>query len=225
MTITTFTRAGAAVAFASMIVGHIAAPELSWTRDPISTYAAHAPLRMWITFAMLAAAATILLIGIEVSRIPNAAYNFISATIPLIAGASAAGLVLLATFKETISKTISSSAPTVDQVRLQAFHDAGLLLFFYGSLVFLTLVGIVWFRMRNGLSRFCAFVPIAMSVASWYVLTRGPFSANAFGLKQRVGLFLIWLGLAAFAYLAPRPLPASIKANLSGAKAESNLNV
>jgi hypothetical protein len=205
MTISTLTRAGAALALVSMLVGHIAAPDLSWTRDPISTYAAHAPLSVCITIAILVSAATILLVGIEVSRIPNAAYNFISAVIPLASGASAAGLILLATFKETISKTISLSVPTIDQARLQAFHDAGLFLFFYSSLALLILVGVVWFRIDVGPKRFCALIPIAMSVASWYVLARGPFPANAFGLKQRIGLLLIWLGLAAFAYFAPRP--------------------
>ena|ERR1700744_3512818 len=154
MTISTSTRACAALALVSMLVGHISAPELSWTRDPISTYAAHAPLSMWITIAMLASAATILLIGIEISRIPNAAYSFISAVIPSVSGASAAGLILLATFKETISKTISSSVPTTDQARLQAFHDAGLLLFFYGSLALLILVGLFGFGPRMGRSAF-----------------------------------------------------------------------
>lgn len=202
-----------------MLVGHFAAPELSWTRDPISTYAAHAPLSVWITIAILASAVTILLVGIEISRIPNAAYNFISAVIPLVSGASAAGLILLATFKETISKTISSSVPTIDQARLQAFQDTGLLLFFYGSLALLILVGVVWFRIEDGPRRFCALIPITMSVASWYALTRGPFPANAFGLKQRVGLLLIWLGLAAFAYFAPRPSRSGTD------KAGSHLNI
>jgi hypothetical protein len=189
---------------AAMIVGHMRAENLDWTRDPISTFAAHAPLDEWISVSMILLAFAIFLIGLEVSLRPKARSDIVAGLIPCLAGACAAGLLVLATFEETISWTISSQDPTQEQVRIQAFHDCGLLLFFFGSLVTLVLLGVLGFKGAEGGQRYLRILPAAFAIAAWLTGSWAPFPSNAFGLKQRVSLLLLWAGFACYAFLAPR---------------------
>lgn len=191
------------------MIGHFGTHGLIWTQDPISTFAARAPLDVFISASMLLSAVTLIavcLAAAEVSPVPA----FLRSLIPVVSGAAAGGLFLVATFEEAISLRLSILPPTPDQIRMQAFHDAGLLLFYSGSLLVLCLLGIMWIANCSGRVRYLGLVPIvcalgALSARGWLILP-----AEWTGLSQRVSLLFIWIGLAtvAFRYLRPVPSPS-----------------
>ena len=149
-----------------MALGHVGASELDWHRDPISTFAARAPLHMFVTGSMILTALAIVLLGcdiaIEPQRPPAFKYGFLAC----LAGASAAGLLTVALFKEPVQWTVPHPSPTEDQVRVQAFHDCGLMLFFYGSAVTLTLLSGIWIADSRNIGRLFGILPFVFVVAA-----------------------------------------------------------
>lgn len=203
MKISSLIKGGLIGSVAAMIVGHMRAENLVWTRDAISTFAAHAPLDEGVSLSMILMAFAILLMGLEVSLRPKGGFDVVAGLLPCLAGACAAGLLVLATFEEAISWVIAQE-PTQEQVRIQAFHDCGLLIFFFGSLVTLVLFGVVGVRDTEGGKRYLGVLPAAFAIAAWLTPSWAPFPSNAFGLKQRVSLLLLWAGFASYTFLAPR---------------------
>jgi hypothetical protein len=203
---TTLARVGAIIALGAMAIGHSGTHNLIWTRDPISTFAARAPMDVFVTISMVLSAFTLVVVclaAVEASSTPV----FLRLIAPVISGVAAGGLLLLATFEETISLRLSTSPPTLQQVRIQAFHDAGLLLFFSGSLLLLSTLGILWIASRSGRSRYMGLVPIASAIGAFSVRIWPIFAAGWTGLSQRVSLLLIWIGLAAVAFVYLRRVP------------------
>jgi hypothetical protein len=203
MKISSLIQGGLTGSVAAMIAGHMRAENLVWTRDAISTFAAHAPLDEWVSISMILLAFAILLMGLEVSLRPKERSDLVAGLLPCLAGACAAGLLVLATFEEAISWVVSSQDPTQEQVRIQAFHDCGVLVFFFGSIVTLVLFGVLGFRSAEGGKRYLRILPAAFAIAAWLTGSWAPFPSNAFGLKQRASLLLLWAGFASYAFLAP----------------------
>lgn len=195
-------QGGVVGSLVAMIIGHLRAERLVWTRDAVSTFAAHAPLDEWVSISMLLLAFAILLMGLEVSLRPKERSDVLAGLLPCLAGVCAAGLLVLATFEEAISWVISQE-PTQEQVRMQAFHDCGVLIFFHGSLVTLVLFGVLGFRDTEGGKRYLRILPAAFAIGAWLTASWAPFPSNAFGLKQRASLLLLWAGFASYAFLAP----------------------
>jgi hypothetical protein len=195
----TIARIGLVFAPAAMLIGHLGNHDLIWTQDPISTFAARAPLDVFITVSMVVSSLTLVAVCMAaVAHRPRR--PVLGWMIPLAGGASAAGLLLLAAFEETIPPTLSHPPPTPHEIRIQAFHNTGLLVFFFSAVVVLCSLGILWIISRRGRARYGGLIPIvaalgALTAPGWPVFPR-----DCLGLSQRVSLFLLWFGLAIVAF-------------------------
>ena len=187
--------------FLGMALGHVGATELDWHRDPISTFAARAPLHMFVSGSMLLTALAIVLLGCDIAIGPKRPPVFIYGVLPCLAGASAAGLLIVALFKEPVQWTLPHPSPTEDQVRVQAFHDSGLMLFFYGSAVTLTLLSGIWIAGSRNIRRLVGILPFAFVVAAKWGVSYIPLAGNSGGIRQRITMLLLWCGFASYAFL------------------------
>jgi hypothetical protein len=198
----TIARIGLIVALVAMLIGHLGHHDFIWTRDPISTFAARAPLDVFVTASMVISAITLFLVCLAtVTHRPSK--PVLDWTILIAAGASAAGLLLLAAFEETIPPTLSHPPPTPDEIRIQGLHNGGLLVFFLSAIFVLCLIGTLWITGHVGRSRYTGLIPIFAALGAWTAPGWPVFPRECFGLAQRVSLFLLWLGMAAvgFCYL------------------------
>ena len=184
-----------------MALGHFGATELDWHRDPISTFAARAPLHKFVTGSMILAALAIFLLGCDIAIGPKRQPTFIYGVVACLAGASAAGLLTVALFKEPVQWTLPHPSPTEDQVRVQAFHDCGLMLFFYGSAVTLMLLSGIWIAGSRNIRRLFGILPFTFVVAAKWGVYYIPLAGNSGGIRQRITMLLLWCGLASYAFL------------------------
>ena len=188
----------------AMVVGHIGATELDWHLDPISTFAARAPLHIFVTASMLLSALAILLLGYDISLRAKSKFAIGYGILPCIAGASAAGLLMVAAFEEPVRWTFPHEAPSAEQIRVQAFHDSGLLLFYYGSLLTLALLGAACAATTEGRGKYWGILPPVFAIASYWGIPNIPLPNDSGGIKQRISLLLIWGGLTSYAFLIRR---------------------
>jgi hypothetical protein len=202
MTLFQLARISAVTALVLMLAGHLGAAPLDWTRDPISTYAARAPLDFLVSAAMMLSA----LAGIFTALACSASAgpeNPLTRLLPVISGAAAGGLFLVAAFEEPFSFRRDPGAPTAGQVRIQGFHDAGLVLFVAASLALLLLLGIHWIRSAPARNRWIGVAPVLAAVLSQAVRLPMVIPPSLYGLSQRLSLFCLWLGIAAAAFAFP----------------------
>ncbi|MDH5178572.1 MAG: hypothetical protein OEZ39_15955 [Gammaproteobacteria bacterium] len=196
------------VSLMSMIIGHTGAGDLNWMANQISSYAAHAPLDYFVTAAMLFSAVVLVMLGMLVTRYRVFGENYFADIIPLLAGAAAAGLLLLATFEETARNLHSLRRAGFTAVRSQTFHDAGLLLFYYGSLLLVMLIGGLCLVGRQAVgSRVKGAVIFLLGPLSFILMTtKWPkllgLAGPTVGLNQRAALFCLWLSIALCIYVA-----------------------
>ncbi len=192
----------------AMVIGHTGEHRLSWTANHISTFAAQAPRDAWITASMLLFAATLLFIGILISRYHLLGTHYPAHVVSLLTGAAIAGLVLLAYFEETAMTMKALLQTDFAGIRQQSFHDAGLLVFFYSSLLLTILAGVICLLFRKGVSRKISGVVVTcLGPASFLLMTTSwptliGITAPASGLRQRVSLLCIWLAMALLLALA-----------------------
>jgi hypothetical protein len=180
---------------AALVIGHFGADDLSWTRNQISTYAARSPDGAWVTAAILLAALFLLCLGIAIAS--RRIFNQIAS---MMFGAAVSGLLILAYFKETAANITQLKKMGFEAIRQQTFHDAGLLLFFYGSAAALAIAGlVVALRAADWLGRVSGIVvalsgPIAYgALISPWPQYLGFVGADA-GLKQRAAFLALWMG-------------------------------
>jgi hypothetical protein len=115
-------------------------------------------------------------------------------------GAAAAGLLMLCRFQEMANNLEALKPMAFAAIRLQTFHDAGLLIFFSSAVLALMISGLT--AMARGASwgsRLLAAVvfvsgPIACAVVISSVQGPAAFPGAAPGLKQRAGYFCLWVG-------------------------------
>ena len=185
-------------ALIAMIVGHSGNHDLNWTINQISTYAANAPHDQWITASMLLSCLTMVIVSLIVSnRILGD--NWLTQLVPLFAGAATAGLLMLASFKETARSVTILRSSGFEAVRQQSFHDAGLLIFFYCAIALAVVLGILviaqasgWKeRIIGGAVAFLGLAAFPLMTTAWPELI-GLFSTGP-GLKQRASLLSLWL--------------------------------
>ena len=115
-------------------------------------------------------------------------------------GAAVSGLLIVAYFKETAASIVQLKKMGFEAIRQQTFHDAGLLLFFYGSAAALAIAGlVVALRAADWLGRVSGIVvalsgPIAYgALISPWPQYLGFVGADA-GLKQRAAFLALWAG-------------------------------
>lgn len=196
-------KAGMAVlvmSFAAMVFGHMEAPGLDWMLNQVSTYAARAPRRDWITASMYLSVLAFLLVSISAFRHPQFGKSLLGQLGGLLLGAASAGLVVLAYYEETAASLAQLKQSSFGAIRQQSFHDAGLMIFFYAAVLAMVLFGAMVFAQRRGWGRKIAgsLITLAGPLSFLAMTTSWPSLLNimhpAVGLKQRAGLLALWFG-------------------------------
>lgn len=191
--------ASLALAPAAMVIGHLGEPDLSWSVNHISTFAARATYDDWITASMLLAAFAMVGIGTVVSSSSWPGGKIHSSLITMALGASTAGLLLLAVFEETAVGLSALRNLGFGAIRQQSFHDAGLFIFFHSAILALFAAGAAMLAERGVVARLlgaavAASGPLAFAAmfASWPAILG--IAGAATGLKQRASFLLLWTG-------------------------------
>lgn len=198
-------------AMAAILIGHTGASSLNWELNDISTYAAQGPHQGWITAGILLPCVAFASISVLISRHWILGDSLLAHVAPLLAGAGIGGLMTVAAFKEAAPTTLAAlDGAGVDGVVQQSFHNAGLMGFFYSTIVLVVLCGALaashaGTRVRRLAGAGAIVVGLAalpLMVAPWPHLLGidGPVG----GLNQRASLFSLWLG-AVLILTAARP--------------------
>lgn len=196
---------------AAMIVGHTGVTVLNPVANQISTYAAHAPRQAWVTAGIALPCLTLACIGMLVSGHKLLGDGWLAHLAPLLAGAAISGLLMIAVFKETAQDFAALQHADVESIIQQSFHNAGLLIFFYSTLLLVILSG--GLTIANGAGykvRSMGVVAVLLGLAARpLMLDPWPHMlgvmGGAYGLQQRASLFSLWLA-AALVLSAARPL-------------------
>jgi hypothetical protein len=210
---------GLLLAPVTMVIGHLDSHELSWTRDHISTYAVHALHANWITASMLLFALSFICIGISIIRHHELGRNYLCQIASMILGAVVAGLLLLVCFQETAPSR--KVLPRIDftALRQQSFHEAGLFVFFYGSIAVVLIVGLsVMLKRTNRISRvigglIAATGPVAMVAMSHSWPKYVGIIDKSGGIRQRAAFLILWIGALLLMVLLSK---SAAKKNASG---------
>lgn len=190
-------------ALAAMIIGHIGATHLNWEINEISTYAAQAPRQGWITAGMLLACVAFAAISMLISRYRVLGDSPLAHAAPLLAGAAIGGLMTLAAFKEAAPTTLGAlHSAGIAAVVQQSFHNAGLMGFFFATVLLVILSGALAAvnaaTRRNRLAGVGAIVlglaALPLMEAPWPSLLG--IGGPVLGMMQRASLFSLWLGAA-----------------------------
>eukprot|EP00466_Bigelowiella_natans_P013605 jgi/Bigna1/79507/fgenesh1_pg.63_\ len=186
-----------------MLIGHNGEHSIDWVEAGISTFAARAPRKAWITAAILMFASSLVFLGLVLSFTGPLRGRISSHVSCMLLGSAAVGLYLVAMYEE-----IDNPQSHAD-VRQQAFHDAGVMIFISCSLLTLLCIGtscLVHPPSHHG--------PITGRVAGLVMIADVPFvkglmernwtgrilklEGHCMGLRQRssfaalgVGLFLV----------------------------------
>lgn len=178
-------------ALLSMIIGHGGEHSLNFVANAISTYAAQGPQGGWISVSMLLSAVMLVSLSILVSRYHVLGEDWAAHLVPIVAGISVAGLLLLVLREETITSPGRDSVAAISQ---QAMHNAGNFQLLYSSMVLTALLA--WLAMTSGQKKTGVAI-IAFAVAAAIVSgTPWPeylgISGMSVGLSQRAMFFCFW---------------------------------
>lgn len=200
------------LAFVAMVVGHLGTPELVWSRNYISTFAARAPNGDWITAAMLLVAVAMLGIGIlAVSRERPLGW-LPGGLVAMAMGTGVSGLLLLAAYEETAASLSALRKLGFAAIRQQSFHDAGLFVFFYGTILALSVAGAAILGRCGGRTRMAGAAALASGPLSYLAMTSAwpatlGIAGVGLGLKQRSAFLLLWVGALILLAVLSRPRP------------------
>ncbi|MDH3973809.1 MAG: DUF998 domain-containing protein [Deltaproteobacteria bacterium] len=195
-------RIGLIIAFlslVSMVLGHFGSHELNLISSQISTYAAKAPYDYLITTSMLLSSLTLLIISFINSKFQIFGSSHLAHFIPALSGAASFGLVMLAYYEETAKNLSVLKQSGFMAIRIQSFHDAGLLMFFYSSLSLAVLLGTLTIIYNyNKINRVLGGIILCMAPISFMLMTtKWPkaigIEGATIGLNQRAALLCLWL--------------------------------
>lgn len=195
-------RVGLITAFlslVSMVIGHFGAQELSAVSSQISSYAAKAPNDYLITTSMLLASLTLLVISYLNSKYHLFGGSHVAHLIPAISGAASFGLLMLSYFEETAPNLDVLKKSGFMAIRVQSFHDAGLLMFYYSSLALAIILGTLSIiYCQNRIHKVLGGIMLSMSPTSLLLMTtKWPKALGldgvTVGLNQRAALFCLWV--------------------------------
>lgn len=192
------------LAVVAMFIGHQGANDLNWISTQISTYAKSAPHDYFITASMLISAGLLLVIGLLVTKEKVVGESILTFIVSPITGAAASGLFMLSYYEET-ARTISAlKASGFWSIRIQSFHDAGLDIFFYSSLILIFLLGFLIILNEEKISRkLLGAIILLLSPLSYFLMTTPwlhylGYKGHLIGINQRAGLFSLWLAAVIF---------------------------
>ena len=188
-------------ALGAIIIGHAGATQLNWEVNEISTYAAQAPHQGWITAGMLLPCVAFAAVSVLVSRHRILGDSLLAHLAPLLAGGAIGGLMTLAAFKEAAPTTLAAlKTAGIQAVVQQSFHNAGLMGFFYSTVLLVMLCGALAAAYGSGRTRRLAgAAAIAAALASLLLMVEPwpqllGIATPVPGLMQRASLFSLWLG-------------------------------
>lgn len=205
-----------AASLLAMVIGHAGTEQLSWVSAQISTYAAVAPHAVFVTSAIIMSALALLILGLLVSKHQILGTSYLASLVTALSGAGAAGLLMLAHFKETASSLATLKHAGFWAIRQQSFHDAGLLIFYYSALVLVMLAGMLAVTHHSGVRNKILGVTIfGMGPMSFLLMTTNwpkslGFTGVTTGVNERVALFCLWLAAAMVFALAFRRKTCSV---------------
>lgn len=208
----TFGWLAALVAIVAMVVGHFGDHGLSWKAKQISSYAAIAPYDDLITLSMVSSAGALSAIGILASRYRALGSSYWLHLVPLLAGAAASGLLMLACYEETARTLANLKESGFWAIRQQSFHDAGLLVFYFAAVTLVLMLGVFLVIFRSALPEkmtgLCLFL---LAVGSGLLMrTSWPAAIGiggaTVGLKQRASLLFLWMAMLCILAIASRRL-------------------
>jgi hypothetical protein len=183
-----------------LIVGHQGEHGWSWVDSQVSSYAAAAPLDGFVTAGMFTAAAGMLLTAILLSWSGPFAGSLWAHLAALCFGASAVGLVVLASFEEAAPNLAALRRAGFEAVRQQSFHDAGLLVFLFSTVGGLAIAGIVTVAYRSDRVGRLLGVLVALSGPLAVVSLRCAWpgllgiAGAAVGMRQRAAFLAFGVG-------------------------------
>ena len=189
----------ALLSLVSMVFGHFGTHDLSLRSAQISTYAAKAPYDYLITTSILLSSLTLLIISFINSKFQLFGASYLAHFIPALSGAASFGLVMLAYYEETAKNLSTLKQSGFMAIRIQSFHDAGLLMFFYGSLSLVILLGTLSIIYNyNKFNKVLGGIILCMAPLSFMLMTtKWPkalgFEGVTVGLNQRAALLCLWL--------------------------------
>lgn len=206
-------RIGLFISFISlltMVLGHFGSHDLSFLSSQISTYAAKAPYDYLITTSILLSSLTLLVIGFLNSKFQMFGSSHLAHFIPALSGAASFGLIMLAYFEETAINLSILKQSGFMAIRIQSFHDAGLLMFFYNSLLLIFLLGLlIVIYNYNKINKVLGGIILSMAPVSFMLMTtKWPkamgFDGVTVGLNQRAALLCLWLALTLMLVMVSR---------------------
>jgi len=190
------------LAMLAMAVGHTGAPDLNWLANQISTYAATAPNRAWITAGMVLPCVAIACLSVLVSRHGLLGESPPAHAVPLLAGGVISGLLTLAVFRETARSYVMLKGAGLDAIRQQSFHDAGLMIFFYSAILLAVLSGMLVMAQARAWAGKVLGASVSLLGLAAFPLMAAPWpqllgiTGAVHGLMQRASLFSLWLATA-----------------------------
>ena len=198
------------LALSAMLIGHLDAGELSWTKNNVSTYAARAANDDWITAAMLLAASSLLCIAFTVVRHGRLAGTVSGGLVAALSGSAVSGLLLLSAYEETAAGGAALAELGVAAIRQQSFHDAGLFVFFYSSILALFTAGTAIVATGRAGERILGAIVAASGLVSYAAMRIAwpaaiGFAGPAAGLRQRAAFVMLWLGAVLLLAALARP--------------------
>ncbi len=197
-------------AMVAMIAGHAGAASLTPFANQISTYAAQAPHQGWITAGIVLPGLALAAMAMLISGHRMLGDSWLAHVAPLLAGAAAAGLLTLALFKETAPTMAALKSAGIEEIVQQSMHNAGLMIFFYSTILLLMLCGGLTFTRSAGWPGKMLGVSAALLGLAAFPLMTEPWprvlgiTGPVHGLMQRGSLLSLWLG-ASTVLLAARP--------------------
>lgn len=197
-------------AMVAMIVGHAGATSLTPLANQISTYAAQAPHQGWITAGIVLPGLALASMAMLISGHRMLGDSWLAHVAPLLAGAATAGLLTLALFKETAPTMAALKNAGIEEIVQQSMHNAGLMIFFYSTMLLLMLCGGLTFARSAGWPGKLLGVSAALlGLAAFPLMTESwprvlGITGPVHGLMQRASLLSLWLG-ASIVLLAARP--------------------
>lgn len=186
----------------SMVIGHSGVHNLHCVSSQISTYAATAPHDNFITTAILLSSLSLLIIGVLVSRHRIFGDTYFAHLVPALSGAAAAGLITLAYYEETANTLSLLKQSGFWAIRAQSFHDAGLTVFFYSSILLVMIIGVLAIVDQESIiNKILGGVILIMGPGSYFLMTTHwpkyiGFEGVVIGVNQRAALFCLWLTAA-----------------------------
>lgn len=186
----------------SMVIGHLGVHEMSWVSAQISTYAASAPHDYFVTSSMLLSAFSLIVIGVLVSKYHIVGTGFLAHFVSPLSGAAASGLILVAYFEETATTLNILKQSGFWAIRIQSFHDAGLLIFFYSTVLLVMFLGLLVLTSNlKARTKVLGGAILAMGPASYFLMTTPwpkfiGLDGVTIGANQRAALFCLWLAIA-----------------------------